>query len=260
VPEILTQRNGPVTTLLISNPARMNAMSRDMWMQLAEGIRAADADPAVRVVVLRGEGEKSFVSGADISQFEKMRGSADAQAEYEKAVNDGYNAPVQCSKPVVAAIRGICIGGGLGLAAACDVRICSDDTIFRMPAGRMGLGYGPSGVRRFVAMIGAANTTDLFMSARKFGAAEAQRIGFVSQVHAPDRIDAAVAEYVQMVAENAPLTLAAAKFAIREALKDPADRDTERALNMVKACFDSQDYREGRTAFMEKRVPQFQGR
>jgi enoyl-CoA hydratase/carnithine racemase len=260
VPEILTQRNGPVTTLLISNPARMNAMSRDMWMQLAEGIRAADADPAVRVIVLRGEGEKSFVSGADISQFEKMRGSADAQAEYEKAVNDGYNAPVQCSKPVVAAIRGICIGGGLGLAAACDVRICSDDTIFRMPAGRMGLGYGPSGVRRFVAMIGAANTTDLFMSARKFGAAEAQRIGFVSQVHAPDRIDAAVAEYVQMVAENAPLTLAAAKFAIREALKDPADRDTERALNMVKACFDSQDYREGRTAFMEKRVPQFQGR
>ena len=156
--------------------------------------------------------------------------------------------------------RGICIGGGLGLAAACDVRICSDDTIFRMPAGRMGLGYGPSGVRRFVAMIGAANTTDLFMSARKFGAAEAQRIGFVSQVHAPDRIDAAVAEYVQMVAENAPLTLAAAKFSIREALKDPADRDTERALNMVKACFDSQDYREGRTAFMEKRVPQFQGR
>ena len=260
MPDILTQRNGPVTTLLISNPARMNAMSRDMWMQLAEGIRAADADPAVRVVVLRGEGEKSFVSGADISQFEKMRGSADAQAEYEKAVNDGYNAPVQCSKPVVAAIRGICIGGGLGLAAACDVRICSDDTIFRMPAGRMGLGYGPSGVRRFVAMIGAANTTDLFMSARKFGAAEAQRIGFVSQVHAPDRIDAAVAEYVQMVAENAPLTLAAAKFAIREALKDPADRDTERALNMVKACFDSQDYREGRTAFMEKRVPQFQGR
>ena len=260
MPEIITQRNGPVTTLLISNPARMNAMSRDMWMQLAEGIRAADADPAVRVVVLRGEGEKSFVSGADISQFEKMRGSADAQAEYEKAVNDGYNAPVQCSKPVVAAIRGICIGGGLGLAAACDVRICSDDTIFRMPAGRMGLGYGPSGVRRFVAMIGAANTTDLFMSARKFGAAEAQRIGFVSQVHAPDRIDAAVAEYVQMVAENAPLTLAAAKFAIREALKDPADRDTERAVNMVKACFDSQDYREGRTAFMEKRVPQFQGR
>ncbi len=260
MPEILTQRNGPVTTLLISNPARMNAMSRDMWMQLAEGIRAADADPAVRVIVLRGEGEKSFVSGADISQFEKMRGSADAQAEYEKAVNDGYNAPVHCSKPVVAAIRGICIGGGLGLAAACDVRICSDDTIFRMPAGRMGLGYGPSGVRRFVAMIGAANTTDLFMSARKFGAAEAQRIGFVSQVHAPDRIDAAVAEYVQMVAENAPLTLAAAKFAIREALKDPADRDTERAVNMVKACFDSQDYREGRTAFMEKRVPQFQGR
>jgi enoyl-CoA hydratase/carnithine racemase len=260
MPEIIAQRNGPVATLVISNPARMNAMSRDMWIQLAEGIRAADADASVRVVVLRGEGEKSFVSGADISQFEKMRGSADAQAEYEKAVNAGYNAPTQCSKPVVAALRGICIGGGLGLAAACDVRICSSDTIFRMPAGRMGLGYGPSGVRRFVAMIGAANTADLFMSARKFGATEAQRIGFVSQVHAPEAFDAAVAEYVQMVAENAPLTLAAAKFSIREALRDPADRDPERALRMVQACFDSQDYREGRTAFMEKRVPQFQGR
>jgi len=260
MPEIIAQRNGPVATLVISNPARMNAMSRDMWIQLADGIRAADADASVRVVVLRGEGEKSFVSGADISQFEKMRGSADAQAEYEKAVNAGYNAPTQCSKPVVAALRGICIGGGLGLAAACDVRICSSDTIFRMPAGRMGLGYGPSGVRRFVAMIGAANTADLFMSARKFGATEAQRIGFVSQVHAPEAFDAAVAEYVQMVAENAPLTLAAAKFSIREALRDPADRDPERALRMVQACFDSQDYREGRTAFMEKRVPQFQGR
>jgi len=260
MPEIIAQRNGPVATLVISNPARMNAMSRDMWIQLADGIRAADADASVRVVVLRGEGEKSFVSGADISQFEKMRSSAEAQAEYEKAVNAGYNAPTQCSKPVVAALRGICIGGGLGLAAACDVRICSSDTIFRMPAGRMGLGYGPSGVRRFVAMIGAANTADLFMSARKFGATEAQRIGFVSQVHAPEAFDAAVAEYVQMVAENAPLTLAAAKFSIREALRDPADRDPERALRMVQACFDSQDYREGRTAFMEKRVPQFQGR
>lgn len=260
MPEILKHRNGAVATLTISNPARMNAMSRDMWLQLADGIREADADPSVRVVVLRGEGEKSFVSGADISQFEKMRSNADAQAEYERAVNGGYKAPTECSKPVVAAIRGICIGGGLGLAAACDVRICSDDTIFRMPAGRMGLGYGPAGVRRFVAMIGAANTADLFMSARKFGAAEALRIGFVSQVHAPDKLDTAVADYVQMVSENAPLTLAAAKFGIREALSDPADRDPERALKMVQACFDSEDYREGRTAFMEKRVPQFKGR
>lgn len=260
MPEILTRREGAVTTLLFSNPARMNAMSRDMWNQLADGIRAADADPSVRVIVLRGEGEKSFVSGADISQFESMRANADAQAEYEKAVNAGYGAPTQCSKPVIAAIRGICIGGGLGLAAACDVRICSDDTIFRMPAGRMGLGYSPSGVRRFVAMIGAANTADLFLSARKFGAAEALRIGFVSQVHPVAQFDAAVQAYVQMVAENAPLTLAAAKFAIREAISDPDQRDPERALRMVQDCFNSSDYREGRTAFMEKRTPDFKGR
>ena len=114
MPEILTRRDGAITTLLISNPARMNAMSRDMWNQLAAGIREADADPTVRVIVLRGEGEKSFVSGADISQFESMRANADAQAEYEKAVNAGYGAPTLCSKPVIAALRGICIGGGLG--------------------------------------------------------------------------------------------------------------------------------------------------
>lgn len=260
MPEILTRRDGPVTTLLISNPARMNAMSRDMWNQLAQGIEQADADPSVRVIVLRGDGDKSFVSGADISQFESMRANADAQAEYEKAVNAGYGAPTRCSKPVIAAIRGICIGGGLGLAAACDVRICSDDTIFRMPAGRMGLGYSPSGVRRFVALIGAAHTADLFLSARKFGAAEAQRIGFVSQVHPKAQFDEAVQAYIQMVAENAPLTLAAAKFSIREAISDPGHRDPERALAMVQACFNSQDYREGRTAFMEKRTPNFQGR
>jgi enoyl-CoA hydratase/carnithine racemase len=260
MPEIISRRDGAVATLLFSNPAKLNAMSRDMWVQLAQGIQAADADPSVKVIVLRGEGERSFVSGADISQFGEMRSRSDTQAEYEQAVAAGYNAPTVCSKPVVAAIRGICIGGGLGLAAACDVRICSDDTVFRMPAGRMGLGYSPSGVRRFVGMIGAANTADLFLSARKFGAAEAQRIGFVSQVHTTATFEAAVADYVAMVADNAPLTLAAAKFSILEALKDPADRESERALQMVKACFDSEDYREGRTAFMEKRVPQFKGR
>ena len=260
MPEIISRRDGAVATLLFSNPAKLNAMSRDMWVQLAQGIEAADADPSVKVIVLRGEGERSFVSGADISQFGEMRNRSDTQAEYERAVTAGYNAPTVCSKPVVAAIRGICIGGGLGLAAACDVRICSDDTVFRMPAGRMGLGYSPSGVRRFVAMVGAANTADLFLSARKFGAVEAQRIGFVSQVHTTAAFEAAVVDYVAMVADNAPLTLAAAKFSILEALKDPADREPQRALKMVKDCFDSEDYREGRTAFMEKRVPQFKGR
>ena len=134
------------------------------------------------LIVCAGDGEKAFISGADISQFEKLRGTVEAQVDYNKAVERAYLAPMSCSKPVIARIRGICIGGGLGFAAACDLRICSEDSIFRMPAARLGLGYSPAGVRRFMNVLGAANTIDIFMSARKFDAKEALRMGFVSQV------------------------------------------------------------------------------
>src|SRR6185436_2407752 len=178
-------------------------------------------------------GDKAFISGADISQFEKLRGTAEAQNDYNKAVEQAYLAPIVCSKPVVARIRGICIGGGLGFAAACDIRIASDNTIFRMPAARLGLGYSPSGVKRFMNVLGAANTLDIFASARKFDAKEAMRMGFLSQVHPAAELEAAVAAYVKMVAENAPLTVAAAKFAVQQGLRDPGERDMEKAMKMV---------------------------
>src|SRR6185436_9615266 len=145
---------GAVATVLFSNPAKMNAMSYDMWHAVPKVFAELDANPAVRVIVCAGEGEKAFISGADISQFEKLRGTVEAQIEYNKAVEQAYGAPTLCSKPVVARIRGICI------AAACDLRICSEDSIFRMPAARLGLGYSPAGVRRFMNVLGAANTTD----------------------------------------------------------------------------------------------------
>ncbi len=257
---LITKREGAVATVLFSNPEKMNAMTFDMWTAVPKTLAELDADPSVRVIVVAGDGEKAFISGADISQFEKLRGTAEAQAEYNKAVEAAYLAPIVCSKPVIARIRGICIGGGLGFAAACDIRIASDNTVFRMPAARLGLGYSPSGVKRFMNVLGAANTLDIFVSARKFDAKEAQRMGFVSQVYPVGELESKVNEYCKLVAENAPLTVAAAKFAVVQGLKDAADRDMATATKMVQTCFASEDHKEGRKAFMEKRTPNFTGK
>ncbi len=258
--ELKTSIDGGVATVLFSNLPKMNAMSYDMWQAVPKVFARLDADPAVRLIVCAGDGEKAFISGADISQFEKLRGTVEAQIVYNKAVEDAYQAPMNCTKPVVARIRGICIGGGLGFAAACDLRICSEDSIFRMPAARLGLGYSPAGVRRFMNVLGAANTTDIFMSARKFDAQEALRMGFVSKVVPAADLEKEVAAYTRMVSENAPLTVAAAKYAVQQWQKDDKDRDLARAMKMVEACFASEDHKEGRKAFMEKRTPEFKGR
>jgi enoyl-CoA hydratase/carnithine racemase len=249
-----------VGTIVFSNPAKVNAMSYDMWQAVPKAFAQLDADPSVRLVVCKGDGEKAFISGADISQFEKLRGTVEAQVVYNQAVDAAYQAPMNCSKPVIASIRGICIGGGLGFAAACDLRICSEDAVFRMPAARLGLGYSPAGVRRFMNVLGPANTVDIFMSARKFGAQEALRMGFVSQVVPAAELEKATAAYCRMVAENAPLTVAAAKYAVQQWMRDEKDRDLARATKLVEACFASEDHKEGRKAFMEKRTPVFKGR
>jgi enoyl-CoA hydratase/carnithine racemase len=259
LPELIIRRDGAVGSIVFSNPARYNALTFDMWAGLPGAIAAFDADPAIRVVVLAGDGEKAFVSGADISQFEQTRATPDAQATYNRAVELAYLAPLQAAKPVVAKIRGICMGGGLGLAAACDIRIASDDAVFRMPAARLGLGYGFVGMRRFVHVIGAANTADIFFSARTFDAADALHMGFVNRVVPAADLDREVESYCRTIGENAPLSLAASKAAIRAVLADPADRDLATLDRMVDQCYRSEDYREGRTAFMEKRTPNFKG-
>jgi enoyl-CoA hydratase len=259
VPELIVERRGAVGTVKFSNPAKHNALTLDMWRGLPLALKALDEDRAINVVVLIGEGEKAFISGADISQFDSVRAEKDSQDEYNRLVDEAYKAPIACSKPVIAAIRGICYGGGLGIAAACDVRLAADNAKFRMPAARLGLGYTYDGLRRFADVIGTANTADIFFSARVFDAADAVRMGFVSRVIKSADFEGELATYCALIAENAPLTIAAAKRALIECAKNPAERDIASVDAMVRRCFESADYKEGRAAFAQRRPPKFTG-
>lgn len=258
--ELIVHHQGAVGWVIFSNPAKFNAVTYDMWCALPQVLGDFERDDAVRVIVLTGDGEKAFVSGADIFQLDQNQATPEARRRYASAVDAAYQAPTLCRKPTIAKIRGLCLGGGLGLAAACDLRIAVDDAVFWMPAARLGLGHNFVGIQRLVDLIGVANTADIFFSARKFDAADALRMGFLSRVLPAADLDREVAAYCKAVAENAPLTIAAAKRGILEARMDPEARDIEGLQQMIERCYASQDYREGRAAFAEKRRPQFGGR
>src|SRR5215472_17055511 len=232
-------------------------MTADMWEALPSRIGELDRDPAIRVIVLTGDGDKAFVSGADVSQFGANRTEPAAQRRYNEVVEAAYQSPARATKPVLAQIRGICFGGGLGLAAACDLRICADDARFRMPAARLGLGYSQAGVHRFVALLGVQNTFDLFYTARIFDAAEALRLGFVCRVAAAATLDETVHEIAGTIADNAPLTMEATEATINAWLRDPTDKHAADAQAAIDRCNRSDDYREGVRAFAEKRKPVF---
>ncbi|MFO1286912.1 MAG: enoyl-CoA hydratase [Rubrivivax sp.] len=220
----------------------------------------AEADDTVRLVVFSGAGDKAFVSGADISQFEDHARGAQAVTRYEAIAEGALTAIERCARPTLACIRGWCIGGGVNVAIACDIRIAASDATFAIPAARLGLGYRASAMKNLVDLIGPGAAKDLFFTARRIGADEARSFGLVSRVCAPDQLEALLAEYTGALADNAPLTIRAAK-AITAAILGPSSAaDTEEAKALIRACFESDDYAEGRRAFMEKRRPVFKGR
>jgi enoyl-CoA hydratase len=252
--------DGRTLHIRFNNPARHNALSVDMWEAVPPLLDLARDDDRVRLVAFSGAGEKAFVSGADISQFEDMRAAREAVAYYEKMAETTLMGIYDFPKPTLAAIRGYCIGGGVNVAISCDIRIAATDSIFSIPAARLGLGYRYSAMKNLVDLVGPGAAQDLFFTARRIDAAEAKALGLVSRTAAPEALEALLAEYSASIAENAPLTVMAGKAITREILKPSPELDRERCTALIRGCFESADYAEGRTAFMQKRKPVFTGR
>ena len=246
--------------MVYNNPPRRNAVSLEMWQAIGDIIERFERDSAIRVVVMRGAGGKAFVSGADISEFDRKRSNAEQMATYGAASARGSRALATLSKPLIACIEGYCIGGGLAAALNADVRFATPDSLFGIPAAKLGLGYGYEGLAKLSRAVGPASARDILLSARFLGAEEALRIGLINFIETRDTIRDAVAEYADRVASNAPLTVKAAKAAINAWERGGLKEDLDRVRRLVEACFDSDDYKEGRRAFAEKRTPQFGGR
>lgn len=243
-----------------NNPERRNAISLEMWEGLATILEAFQADDAVRVVVMQGAGDKAFVSGADISEFDSKRGSAEQKESYAQVAAAANRWLVKLDKPLLAMIQGFCIGGGLATALRADIRFATPDSTFGIPAAKLGLGYEYEGLKRLTGLVGPSRAKDIMFSARFMDAEEALQMGLVNRICNRNSIRAEVSEYAQLVRSNAPLTIKAAKAAINEVMKDPDRRELGRIGAMIDECFDSADYREGRLAFREKRKPKFRGK
>ncbi len=258
--KILFSVKDAVGLITFNQPEKRNAMSVEMWAGLHQVLEEWEHDDSVHAVVLTGAGEKAFVSGADISEFAERRSNDEQQLKYEQAISGGRIKLATFSKPVIARIRGYCLGGGLAMAIQADLRIASEDSQFGIPAARLGLGYGFHPVRRLVSLIGPAHAAMMLYTAKRIHAAEAERIGLINRVVKLEELDVVVSEIARTIAHNAPLSIRANKLAIEQVLRDPEERDMEALRQANIACFESQDYREGRTAFLEKRPPKFRGR
>lgn len=258
--KILARIEDGIGWLTFNQPEKRNAISLEMWDAIAEAIRRFAEDDAVRVVVMHGAGGKAFASGADISEFDKVRASAEAEAEYSRRSSEARKRMEAMQKPLIAMIQGYCIGGGCATALVADLRIAGTGSRFGIPAARLGVAYAYESLRRLVALVGPAVAKDIMFTGRQLEAEEALRTGLINQLVAPEALEATVTEIAQTIARNAPLSIRASKEAIDQIAGDPAKVDRAKFDAYYRACFDSADYAEGRTAFMAKRKPVFTGR
>lgn len=257
---LLVHVENGIGRITFNNPSKHNALSVEMRTALPRVLQSLEEDPEVRVIVVTGAGGKAFVSGADVAEFGEQRTSPEARALYDREGAASAQAWAAVEKPIIAMIRGYCIGGGLLTAMQADIRIASEDSEFGVPAARLGLGYGFGGVQALMDLVGPSWTAEILFSARRLSAAEALQIGLVNRVVPAGRLEDEVMELARTIQANAPLTIRACKAAIREASRDPERRDLARVAALVEACFRSEDYLEGQRAFKEKRPPRFTGR
>ena len=259
-PNMLAEKSDGIGWMTFNNPERRNALSVAMRHAILQILEDFAADDSVRSIVMTGAGDKAFVSGADISEFEKLRASPEQQAEYHALsarVDDAFRS---LDKPLIAMIRGFCLGGGLGTALSADMRFAAEGSQFGIPAARLSIGYPFAGIKKLMDLVGPAYAKEMLYTARRFSAEEALRIGLINRLVPADELKQTVTEIGLMIAENAPLAIYNAKINVDNVLMDRVDRDMEAWAAAGKACMESEDYIEGRRAFMEKRKPVFKGR
>ena len=257
--EVRIERDGPIARFVFDHEQRRNAITGDMWEAIPDAVAELEADPEVRVVVMRGAGSEAFVSGADISEFEQTR-TGNAGREYDAMTARAFAALQSLAKPLIASIHGFCIGGGAAIALTADLRYAADDARFAVPPARLGLGYHTAGIRALIRVVGFSETADLLFTARRVPADEARHIGLVNEVFAKDVLDEAVDHVAHTIADNAPLTIRSAKITLQELAKLETERNIDRINESIERCYQSEDFKEGVRAFLEKRKPRFQGR
>ncbi|MGR3321131.1 MAG: enoyl-CoA hydratase [Pseudooceanicola sp.] len=258
--KILADVRDGIGWLTFNQPEKRNAMSLEMWQGTADALDAFAADPDVRVVVMTGAGDRAFVSGADISQFEKNRSNAEQAEEYARISNGARERLANIEKPLIAKIRGFCIGGGLAVAMAADFRIAAKGSEFGIPAARMGLVYPYDAIRTLVSLVGPGMARRILYTGRRIPAEEALRIGLIEEVVEEAELDATVLDLATAMAQNAPLSMRGSKLIINQLMGRDRDIDEAAIERMSLEVMDSADYAEGRRAFMEKRQPRFTGK
>lgn len=258
-PRLYIEKDGAFGFLIIENLSRLNSLTTAMWAGLPALIKEAEADPQIKVILVRGSGHEAFSAGADISEFATNRTGNNVK-EYDALNHAAFDALFQASKPTIALIEGFCFGGGLGLAISCDLRLAHENSVFSIPAARLGLGYPPHMVQTLLTVVSNSQAKDILFTARRVKAQEALEIGLVNKIYSQSKFEEETLRLATMIAENAPLTIRAAKAAINEFSLKPENPNLQKLDAFVSDCFTSKDYSEGRQAFSEKRRPQFIGR